>query len=194
MSAALGLLNSAHRFPGAPVGRFLQGMPSLKRAPSGSPAKAGPRGSIDSPAKATPPPAQRFRQSEGINGNGLDFNGLSASADSAAGPGQRSLPHPANASLPPAARLYPYRWRARDEKRVMQSYDGKCALRDSLDQNLEPLRAMYKELWASFGLTTTPPKGTKKKELVRELEELRHRALVEDARPAPSGRPNLELR
>ena len=47
----------------------------------------------------------------------------------------------------------------------MQSYDGKCALRDSLDQNLEPLRAMYKELRASFGLTTTPPKGTKKKEL-----------------------------
>jgi hypothetical protein len=43
---------------------------------------------------------------------------------------------------------------------------------------------MYKELRASFGLTTTPPKGTKKKELVRELEELRHRAQVRDGHQA----------
>ena len=57
-------------------------------------------------------------------------------------------------------------------------------MRDSLEQNVEPLRAMYKELRASFGLTTTPPKGTKKKELVRELEELRHRAQVRDGHQA----------
>jgi hypothetical protein len=42
---------------GAPLGRLQQGMPPRKRAPSGSPAKAEPGESSDSPAKVTPPPA-----------------------------------------------------------------------------------------------------------------------------------------
>jgi hypothetical protein len=54
-------------------------MPPLKRAPSGSPTRAGPRESLsDSPAKATPPLAQRFCLEDGITGTGLGFNALLA--------------------------------------------------------------------------------------------------------------------
>jgi hypothetical protein len=120
LRAARRFVSSAHRASGAPLGRLLQGMPPLKRAPSGSPARAGPRESLgDSPAKATPPPAQRFCLEDGITGTGLGFNALLATADSAANPGQRSPPHPANVSAAPAARLYPYSWRERDKMKVM---------------------------------------------------------------------------
>ena len=57
--------------------------------------------------------------------------------------------------------------------KVMQSYSGRCALADTLEQSLPALRAMYKELRASFELTTTPPKGTKKVTLIAELRELK---------------------
>jgi hypothetical protein len=169
--------SSTHRASGAPLGRLLQGMPPLKRAPSGSPARAESRESLgDSPAKATPPPAQRFCLEDGITGTGLGFNALLATADSTANPGQRSPPHPANVSATSAARLYPYSWRERDKMKVMQSFSGRCALSDTLEQNVPALRAMYKELRSSFELTTTPPKGTRKPTLIAELRELRHRA------------------
>ena len=58
--------------------------------------------------------------------------------------------------------LYPYCYRERDRNKAMHSHYGRCALRDTLDQNLVAVHAIYRTLRREFGETCTPPKGAKK--------------------------------
>eukprot|EP01050_Picozoa_sp_SAG11_P005904 SAG11_NODE_434_length_9506_cov_5.089295_9_plen_255_part_00 len=69
-----------------------------------------------------------------------------------------AAPTPVTPKTPGASTgmLYPYKYRERDKLKVMHSHCGRCALRDTLDQNLVAVHAIYRVRRRGSGVVLAP--------------------------------------